>query len=348
MRRLCLCILISLPALLAESAHTSTSTVPDVELAVESETLSPAQLQSQASSQVITSKARQFTHWLSTAKVPDALNLVHGLMTDNALSLVQKEAILFRLTHRLRTLTPNAAQRAVMLELTAYQSKLRIEHHDDPRYTQPAFNIAASANGALNEWHYQELNAQLNSTNLIPIWQTADATERRYIVTALRNAQLDQATLADIYGLMMQQPLDYPDLTMAAAYGSGELETAAQMGSRVSASLALDMLKTLQSDTNPFSAAAAIELLTAISDHPDPAIAGLALSALASRHSDSDAIDTMIRQLPDPLRGVNAAMTLAKILTASQLQELQAESEQSNEMLQARIQLILQLRSETP
>ena len=117
MRWLCLCLLISLPALLAGPAHTSTNTVPQIALAVDTQVLSEDDIGIQLNSAITRNKTREFATWLNFSSVPDAINLVHGLMSDPEMSMVQKEAILHRLTQHLRNSAPGAADKAVMLEL---------------------------------------------------------------------------------------------------------------------------------------------------------------------------------------------------------------------------------------
>ncbi len=346
MRRLCLCLLISLPALLAEPAHTTNNTLPQIEPAVDAKTLSSAQIREKVSAEITRAKTNEFANWLSFATVPDAINLVHGLMADPNLGLIQKEAILLRLTQHLRSTAPTAADRAVMLELTAYKSKVQTQHHDDPRYTQPAFNIAASAKGAINEWRYQELNAELSGTNIMQLWNTADTKDQRYILAGLRSGSLDQASLKGIHTITMQQQLDYPDLAMATAYGIGDLEAVIQMGSKVTSAMALSMLKTVAATDNSLNIETTTELLKSISNHLDPAIAGLALNLLATQQPDSEMIAGLVDQLSDKANGASAAMTLAQVLTDRQLQELHTRAGHNNKLLQARIKLIQQLRDE--
>ncbi len=312
----------------------------------DSNTLSRVQISQLISPEITRRKTSEFANWLNFAPVPDAINLVHGLIADPDMDIVQKEAILLRLTKHLRSTTPTPADRAVMLELTAYESRVMTEHHDDPRLTEPAFNIAASAKGALNEWRYQAISAEMSGANIMQMWHAADNKQKRYILAGLRSGQIPQSTLAGVHAVTLQHKLEHPDLAMAAAIGSGDLQVATPMGSMVTPHMALDMLKTVASGHNPFNDETTSELLQSISQHADPAIAGLALNALARQQPDSAAIAGLVAQLGDQVSGVSAAMTLAQVLTDNQLQELQSSTDHHNKLLQARIKLIQQLRTE--
>lgn len=342
MRWLCFCLLISLPALLAGPAHTSTITVPQIALSVDSQVLSEDDIGAQLNSAITRDKTREFATWLNFASVPDAINLVHGLMTDPEMSMVQKEAVLHRLTQHMRHSTPSVGDKAVMLELTAYQSQVQTQHHDDARFTQPAFNIAASAQGALNEWRFQEIRGQINSTDIIQLWNHADAGDRQLLLSALRTSSIDQETL----NTAMQHTDTHPQLAAASALGAADADSAIQIASTASANAALDIVKSAISDNSQFSENSRLDILEAASLNPNPVVSGLALNELANRQPEPQTLQRLIDQLPDPVKGASAAMTLARLLSADQLNNLQTESDPNNRLLQARIKLIQQLSSE--
>ncbi len=346
MRRFCLCLLISLPALLAEPAHTTNATVQHIGASVDSPMLSTAQIKRQVSNDVTTQKTREFASWLNFATVPDAINLVHGLMDDPDMVPAQKEAIMMRLTHHLRSSTPTAADRAVIMELTGYESQVLTQHHEDPHYTQPAFNIAVSAQGTLNEWRFQDINAGLNGSNIIQAWDNADVIDRRNILAGLRNNHMGTARLVDIQATAMQHRDTHADLAATTSLTLGDIQTAADVASSATPATALSMLKHVASTDNQFTLESSVDLLKAISTHSDPAISGLALNTLAKRYANPEAINTLITQLPDPVNGANAAMTLATVLTDTQINKLQAQADENDHMLQARIKLIRQLHEE--
>jgi len=346
MRWLCLCLLISLPALLAESAQTSTNTLSENGISTHTLTLTTEQIRQQVSTEITLQKTNEFTNWLRFAAVPDAINLIHGLMTDTQMQTVQREAILLRLTQHLRTIKPSTANRAVMLELTQYQSQILTQHHDDPRHTQAAFNIAASAQGALNEWQFQDINDSLNSRNITQTWDVANDQQQGYILSGLRNGYLDQAIANDIHNMLMQQQQNYPDLAMASALSVNDLPTMLSQAANVSTASALSLLKNIASTESLLNLADQLDLLQAISQHPDPVISGLAMQALAQQSSNTEMTERLIAQLSDPLKGANAAMTLAQIMTDQQIQQLSLQADINNSMLQARIKLIQQLHGE--
>ncbi len=346
MRWLCLCLLISLPALLAEPAHTSTSTVSQVALSVDTQVLSEDDIERQLNSISTRNKTREFANWLSFASVPDAINLLHGLMTDPSINITQKEAVLHQLTHHLRTSPPDAANKAVMLELTGYQSQVQAQHHDDSRFNRPAFNIAASAQGALNEWRYQEIRGQLDNIDVIQLWDNAGTVDRRLLLSALRTSSVDQGMLTNT----MQHIHSHPQLAAASILGAKDATAAVELINRTSddttAVAALEIVKTSISANNVFSENGVLDILEAGSQHSDPVISGLAMSALAKRQPEQQHLQRLVEQLSDPLTGASAAMTLAGLLNSEQLSKLQATSNPDDRMLQARIKLIRQLRGE--
>lgn len=346
MRWLCLCLLISLPALLAEPAHTSSNTVSQIALPVDTQVLSEADIEIQLNSANTRNKTREFANWLNFASVPDAINLLHGLMSDPDMNITQKEAVLHRLTQHLRTSPPDAADKAVMLELTGYQSQVQAQHHDDSRFTRPAFNIAGSAQGALNEWRYQEIRNQLTNIDIIHLWDNTDHVDRQLLLSALRTSPVDQSTLENA----MQHTHSHPQLAAASILGSRDTTGAIELINRTStdttAVAALDIVKTSISANNVFSEDAVLDILEAASHHSDPVVSGLALDALAKRQPETQNLQRLVDQLSDPVKGASAAMTLATLLNNDQLSELEAASDPGNNILQARIKLIRQLRGE--
>lgn len=342
----CFCLCIGCSVVLAQPIQRHDAPLPESGLSADSETLSTTQISALVSADITRQKTSQFVRWLKFSPVPDAINLVHGLITDPDMGIVQKEAVLLRLTQYLRSFQPTPTNRAVMLELTTYKSTVLTEHHDDPRFTQPAFNIAASARGAINEWRYQGIKAQLNSANVMPMWNAANQQERRYILTSLRNGSIPQQTLVDIHTSTIQQHSKHPDLAMTAAFGSGNIQSAAQLAIQVTPQMALDILKAIALNNTPFGKASNIELLKSIGNHSDPAISSIALNALAHSQADNATMASLINQLSDSITGVSAAMTLAQIMTDSQINDLRVQTDQNNQLLQSRIKLIGQLRKE--
>ncbi len=344
---LCWLLLFASQATLAgQQLKASTSSPHQKSLESDIQRLSQAQISGQLSAELTRQKTNDLVRWLNFAPVPDAINLLYGLLDDPEIGIVQKEAILFRLTHHLRSANPTPADRAVMLELTNYRSQILTEDHDHPSFTQPAFNIAASAKGALNEWRFYQINDELNGANVMQMWAAAGIKEQRYILTNLRNAKMPMETLAEIHAVTGQHSLEHPDLAMAAAYGSADTQAASRLGSLISSEMALGMLKDIASDSSPFSAEHNIDLLNSISAHTDPAIAGMAVNMLAKARPDSTNMSELINQLSDYKTGVNAAMTLAQIMTEPQLRSLKDQADPSDKVLQARIKLIRQLRKE--
>ena len=136
---------------------------------------------------------------------------------------------------------------------------MQTQHHDDARFTQPAFNIAASAQGALNEWRYQDIRAQINTTNIVQLWNRADASDRQLLLSALRTSSIGQATL----NTAMQHIDTHPQLAAASVLGAGDVDSAIQIVSTASVNVALDIVKTAIANNSQFPKSTTIDILEA-------------------------------------------------------------------------------------
>ena len=145
MRRLCLLTLISLPALLAESAQPL----------AQSE-LTQFRSQTELAEAIDEPSTRRLSDSLlntfSAASAAAANRELHDFINDEQLTPVQRDAVLQRLLLQLRNQQQSPALTAVVKQLRSYKSTITVPHHDDQRFPVPAFNIAATADGTLREW----------------------------------------------------------------------------------------------------------------------------------------------------------------------------------------------------
>lgn len=350
MRRLCICLLISLPALLAESALPSSTTITQTGVTVDTQHIDSNQIQQSMSATNTRQIINSFIQKLSLIQSNNhGVKLLNELINTPSLTLVEKEASLLRLTQHLRSRTPTTADMAVMQALTGYQSKVQTTHHDDPRVSQPAFNIAASAQGTLTEWRYLDINTQIqgnSATQILQLWTEAGAIDREHILRSLRIEQHTPAVLSELHDTVMQQALHHPGLAVATTIASGDIHALTQLLNNTPPTVSLNAFIQAMHKDSVFSHDQKQTLMEAASQHDDPSISGMAMHHLAKTQATPDLLAHLINRLSDINTGASAAMSLAQTLSNRQLNELIAQSDTTDTLLQARIQLIQQLRSE--
>lgn len=347
MRRRHFKITISLPALLVTSAQLFSQTVIITDDAI----------QNALSSHETRHLSRAFIQQLNTQAAEPALD---QLLSRQDMDILQKEAVLLRVTTSLRNQTESQANKELLKRLTTYNSQLVRTHHDDPRHTLPAFNIAVSARGTLNEWqfrqHRQSLIDMLGADVPIAVEQlpAADVTvNAAHSLSLAQQQQLHTLLLALPQATASEHPITNR-LLAATSTAVGDITTLQHI---LTALPTADTLRYLhKARTNPdLSSEQQFDILQKALTHPDDVVVSVALQDLSRLTTKTatdlpdrlliNVIDLLLNLLGHEELSSSAALALSQITTDEQLSTyVQSSNDAIRQAFTVQQQLINQLR----
>jgi hypothetical protein len=277
-----------------------------------------------------------------------ALAQIEQFAGDSAVPMAYREAALLQFVNMQRQQPQQDSMRTVLAQLTAFTAQVTRTHLDHPAHAQAAFPVANAARGVLNQWDYQAICSQtiaLSTAQLIEWWQNNPERDQQWLLLAIDNHDISFWQAHEL--LDARQPLN-PDmhavtvpvaLLFAAAMRKGDLQGMAETITEVPPAQAIAALH-----SSPYGMTAA--LVQAASNHPAAVLAVLArnrMQMLSSARSDNR---SLLQLLMEPDHGATAAMQLADKLSAEELNQLRADADADNHLLQARLKLIAQLQED--
>jgi len=305
---------------------------------------------------VTTELAEALTQQLSTLSRSAALQALAEFLLQPDLSAAQKEAALLQFVSSQRQQAASPMLRAVLQRLSEHVTRVTMADPDHPGQQQAAFPVARSARGVLQQWDHLALCAELEkmpAAQLLDWWQRADALQQQAVRMAVDSGGLSLWQASGLLALLAEGntdsaaavATDNATLAMLAAMHTGDAQIMLKHISAVTPALAISVL-------HRFSAASFRELYQAAAQHPDNVVAtlaadGLQTLALPARDAEFDAA-ILLRMLGDGERGASLAMRLAQSLSDEQIRQLQAMVQAEQQLAQARLQTILDLRAELP
>jgi len=310
---------------------------------------------------VTTELAEALSQQLSTLSRSAALQALAEFLLHPDLSAAQKEAALLQFVSRQRQQAASPMLRDVLQQLSNHAALVTMADPDHPGQQQAAFPVARSARGVLYQWDHLALCAELEqmpAAQLLDWWQRADAHQQQAVWMALDSGDLSLWQAGGLLALLAERnadsaaptattatTTDTAALAMLAAMHTSDEPTVLKHISAVAPALAISVLR-------PFSAASFRELYQAAAQHPDNVVAtlaadGLQALSLPARDAEFDAA-ILLRMLGDGERGAPLAMRLAQSLSDEQIRQLQSMVQAGQQLAQARLQTILDLRAELP
>lgn len=303
---------------------------------------------------VTTELAQTLSQHLSTLTRSAALQALDEFLLQPDLSAAQKEAALLQFVSRQRQQAASPMMRDVLQRLSNHTALVTMADPDHPGQQQAAFPVARSARGVLYQWDHLALCAELEqmpAAQLLDWWQRADALQQQAVWMAVDSGDLSLRQAGGLLTLLAERNADSAAptatataaLAMLAAMHTGDAQTMLKHISAVAPALAISVLRR-------YSASSFRELYQAAAQHPDIVVATLAADGLRAwslhaRDADFDAA-TLLRMLGDRERGAPLAMRLAQSLSDEQIRQLQAMVQAEQQLAQARLQTILDLRAE--
>jgi hypothetical protein len=260
---------------------------------------------------------------LARPSAPAIIARLRDARSDPAFSPVEQDALIHAYLSELRELSPEAVPREVLEWIRDLRPRAVMGHEEGRHHPVPVFNIAAEAQGLLNQWAWQDGHDAVAGPNRL-------AVERLTAVLA-ETPQHEPRARGMRRGL---QRLTRPELDRLAAAcaatpsGCGtaraDIELARGHSGWLVSWLAVaapsDALPRLREVRRSWSREAAHALILSAVSHPDPGVAGWAISDI-SRYLPKDAEfrrdwgARLVDLLGDEQKGSAAALQLARIDT---------------------------------
>lgn len=302
--------------------------------------------------------AQTLSQHLSTLTRSAVMQALDEFLLRPDLSAAQKEAALLQFVSSQRHQAVNPMMREALQRLSKHATLVTMADPDHPGQQQAAFPVARSARGVLYQWDHLALCAELEqmpAARLLDWWQRADALQQQAVWMAVDSGDLSLWQAGGLLTLLAERnaysaaptatatTTDTAALAMLAAMHTGDEQTMLKHISTVAPTLAISVLRR-------FSASTFHELYQAAARHPDNVVAALAEDSLQTlslqdRNASFDAA-AMLQMLGDGERGAPLAMRLALRLSDDQIRQLQAKVHAEQQLAQARLQTILDLRAE--
>ncbi|MBU1189725.1 MAG: hypothetical protein KKC01_11910 [Gammaproteobacteria bacterium] len=303
---------------------------------------------------VTTELAQTLSRHLSTLTRSAALQALDDFLLQPGLSAAQKEAALVQFVSRQRQQAASPMMRDVLQRLSNHTALVTMADPDHPGQQQAAFPVARSASGVLYQWDHLALCAELEpmpAAQLLDWWQRADALQQQAVWVAVDSGDFSLWQAGGLLAMLAERHADSATptataaLAMLAAMHTGDAQTMLKQISAVAPALAISVLRR-------YSASSFRELYLAAAQHPDNVVATLAADGLRAwsvqaRDANFDAA-ALLHMLGDGERGAPLAMRLAQSLSDEQIRQLQATVQAEQQLAQARLQTILDLRAELP